>query len=83
MLRMFFKCSSLVKLNLNSFNTDKVSDMSWMFYGCSSLKELNIDNFNFNNVKNYIGIFPRCYGELRIEIKMKFNYLKSEAFHNI
>ena len=73
----------LVKLNLNSFNTNKVSDMSWMFHGCSSLKELNIDNFNFNNVKNYFGIFPRCYGELRKKIEMKFNYLKSEAFHNI
>ena len=46
---MFRGCSSLKELNLNNFNTNNVTDMSYMFYGCSSLKELNLNNFNTNN----------------------------------
>ena len=38
---MFDGCSSLKELNLNNFNTNNVTNMSWMFRGCSSLKELN------------------------------------------
>ena len=41
MRNMFYRCSSLEKLNLFIFNTNKVNDMSHMFYECSSLKELN------------------------------------------
>ena len=43
---MFDGCSSLKELNLNNFNTNNVTNMSYMFYGCSSLKELNLNNFN-------------------------------------
>ena len=49
---MFSGCSSLKELNLSNFNTNNVTDMSWMFFKCSSLKELNISNFNTNNVTN-------------------------------
>ena len=37
---MFFRCSSLVKLNLENFNTNKVTDIEFMFCECSSLKGL-------------------------------------------
>ena len=30
---MFFKCSSLSSLNLSNFNTNNVTDMSYMFSG--------------------------------------------------
>ena len=83
MFRMFYNCSSLIKLNLNNFNIDKVNNMSWMFYNCSSLKELNIDNFNSDNVKEMMGMFSRCDDELRKKMKKKFTFLKDEAFHNI
>ena len=38
---MFRYCSSLKEINLSSFNTNKVTNMSDMFYECSSLKEIN------------------------------------------
>ena len=33
----------------SNFNTDNVTDMSYIFDECSSLKELNLSNFDNNN----------------------------------
>ena len=49
---MFNKCSKLSSLNLSDFNTDDVTNMSYMFNKCSSLTSLNLSNFNTNNVKD-------------------------------
>ena len=51
MTDMFWKCS-LEELNLNNFNTNKVTNIFRMFFGYSSLKKLIIDNFNTINVIN-------------------------------
>ena len=48
---MFNKCSSLISLNLSSFNTNNVTDMSYMFKLCSSLISLDLSSFNTNNVE--------------------------------
>ena len=50
---MFNNCSSLTELNLSSFNTNQVTDMSDMFYNCRSLNELNLSSFNTNK-KTYM-----------------------------
>ena len=47
---MFFKCSSLISLDLSNFNTDMAINMNHMFYECSSLTSLNLSNWNTNNV---------------------------------
>ncbi len=39
---MFSDCSSLKSLDLSSFNTINVNNMSGMFYGCESLKKENL-----------------------------------------
>ena len=39
---MFSDCSSLISLDLSSFNTINVKDMSFMFYCCESLKKENL-----------------------------------------
>ena len=39
---MFYDCNSLTNLNLSNFNTQNVTDMSWMFIGCNSLKKEKI-----------------------------------------
>ena len=39
---MFSGCSSLSNSNLSYFNTNNITDMSFMFDGCSSLKNLNL-----------------------------------------
>ena len=46
---MFSNCSSLISLNLNSFNTSYVAHMKGMFKDCSSLILINLYNFNISN----------------------------------
>ena len=43
---VFQNCSSLVKLDLRSWNTANIKNMSSLFSGCTSLVTLNIQNFN-------------------------------------
>ena len=38
---MFTGCDNLTDINLSSFNTEKVENMSGLFYGCKKLKEIN------------------------------------------
>ena len=39
---IFDRCSSLKELNLNNFNTNNVTDMSYMFNGCLDELKLKI-----------------------------------------
>ena len=77
---MFNECSSLKELNLNNFNTIKVTNMREMFSKCSSLKELNLNNFNTTNVTNMWKMFNGCSDGLKLKIKSKFKNIKKEAF---
>ena len=43
---MFLGCKSLENINLSSFDTKNVTNMSFMFYGCKKLK--NSPNFHYN-----------------------------------
>ena len=47
---MFRECSSLKELNLNNFNTNNVTDMSYMFGGCLDELKLKIKS-QFKNFK--------------------------------
>ena len=57
---MFYECSSLESIDLTSFNTNNVNNMSYMFYGCSSLKSIDLTSFNTNNVINMSYMFYGC-----------------------
>ena len=57
---MFNDCSSLVSLDLNSFNTAKVTNMSHMFSGCSALKSLDLSMFITAKVKGMNYMFENC-----------------------
>ena len=50
---LFFNCSSLKSIDLTSFNTNNITDISFMFYNCSSL---NKDNIKINNKQDKIFI---------------------------
>ena len=41
----FSMCSSLISINLTNFNTENVTNMSYMFNECTSLKFLDLSNF--------------------------------------
>ena len=68
---MFDGCSSLKELNLNNFNTNKVTNMNFMFSDCKSLEELNITNFSIKNVtaKNRYKMFNEVPITLQRKIK--------------
>ena len=57
---MFSYCKSLINLNLSNFNTQNVTDMSYMFCDCKSLTNLNLSNFNTQNVTDMSGMFRDC-----------------------
>ena len=57
---MFYECSSLTSLNLSNFNTNNVTNMSFMFSGCSSLSKIDLSNFNTNKVKDMSDMFKGC-----------------------
>ena len=59
---MFGFCSSafLTTLDLSSFKTTNVTDMSNMFSGCSSLTTLDLSSFNTSNVTNMSYMFSTC-----------------------
>ena len=58
---MFYGCSSLKELNLNNFNTNNVTDMSFMFNFCESITSLpDISKWNTNKVVNMSSMFKGC-----------------------
>ena len=63
---MFKLCSSLTTLNLSSFNTSKVSDMSGMFSACNQLKTIYAsESFTTNNLFRTSSMFdttPKLIG---------------------
>ena len=76
MSHMFDRCTSLKSIDLSSFNTNNVNDMSDMFSFCESLKSIDLSSFNTNNVTNMSGMFSWCES-LKIEnIKINKNEKK-------
>jgi len=57
---MFYCCSSLQSINLSSFNTTNVENMSCMFFKCFSLQSINLSSFNTTNVENMSCMFYDC-----------------------
>ena len=80
---MFSDCSSLKELNLSSFNTNNVTNMSEMFRNCSSLNELNLSSFNTNNVTDMSNIFSDIYSSCKLQSrdnKILEEFKKSTGF---
>ena len=58
---MFSGRTNLTSIDFGeNFNTENVTDMSWMFYSCSGLTSLNLSNFNTSNVTNISCMFYGC-----------------------
>ena len=49
---MFSKCKDIIKIKFINFNTENVTNMSYMFNECSNLTNLDVSNFNTENVKD-------------------------------
>ena len=57
---MFYGCSSLQSIDLSSFNTINVNNMSGMFCYCSSLQSIDLSLFNTTKVKDMQDMFFGC-----------------------
>ena len=60
MAGMFTDCGKLISLDLSSFDTKNVTNMSYMFTGCRNLINLNISSFITDNVEDMSDIFDGC-----------------------
>ena len=61
---MFSECSGLKFLNLTSFYTNEVTNMSNMFNKCSRLKKLNISSsFYTNKVTNMSSLYQKLWNK--------------------
>ena len=65
---MFYGCSSLISIDLSSFNTSKVEEMNELFFGCSSLTSLNLSNFNAQRILSMNYMFYGCSKLIYIDI---------------
>ena len=58
---MFYECNKLNKLDIYSFDTINVTNMSYMFFRCKNLKYLNfITFFDTRNVTDMSHMFQGC-----------------------
>ena len=58
---MFNNCRQLTSLDLSSFNSAKVTNMSAMFYGCSNLSTIYVsDEWSTNAVTTSANMFMNC-----------------------
>ena len=57
---MFYYCSGLTSLDLTSFDTSNVTNMSSMFYLCSGLTSLDLTPLDTINVTNMGSMFYYC-----------------------
>ena len=70
---MFYECSKLTNIDLSSFNTKNVTNMSGMFYGCSNLTNIDLSSFNTENVSDMSWMFSYCSNLKKISINRKYN----------
>ena len=69
MSAMFRSCVALKSLDVSGFNTENVTNMSYMFSDCSSsLTELDVSNFTTENVTDMQGMFCDCYSLRKLDI---------------
>lgn len=62
---MFSDCPKLQSLDLSNFNTEKVTDMSYMFNNCSKLQSLIISkDFTTKSMKSDTYMFVQCPAKL-------------------
>ena len=58
---LFYKCPNLININLSNFDSEEVTDMSFMFYLCKYLFEVNLSNLNTKKLTNIMGMFGFCH----------------------
>ena len=74
---MFQYCKGLTTLDLHTFNTSSVTNMSYMFSSCELLTTLDLTNFDISNVDNINNIFSNTKALTQVLVsKDKWVYKK-------
>ena len=61
MEKMFSGCTSLKKLNISNFKTNKLNNLKYMFEGCSSLTSIDLSFLEKSNGTAFSsGMFKNC-----------------------
>ena len=79
---MFNSCSSLTSLDLSSFDTAKVEEMSLMFGNCTGLTSLDLSKFNTAKVWEMGYMFGGCSGLTSLNLS-SFNTAKVTDMMNM
>ena len=72
MTQMFYTCSSLVSLDLSSFNTSNCTNFGSMFDSCTNLVSLDLSNFDMSKATSYDDMFYFCNKLTHIKCKQAF-----------
>ena len=52
--------SELRSVDLSMFNTNQVTDFSFMFDGCLKLESVNLSSFDTSNAHSFLAMFQKC-----------------------
>lgn len=82
MSHMFGKCSSLITLDLSSFDTSWVEDMGYMFAECENLKTLDLGHFDTSHVTSLDALFCNCKSLENLDLS-SFDTRKTEIMRHM
>lgn len=89
LVAMFNGCASMRTLDLSSFTTEQITDMTDLFNGCTHMTSLNLSNFDMSRVTNdntdkmclnlgsQIGTSNRCIITCPLEVENKLRQSQS------
>ena len=76
---MFSNCTSLTDVNLKSFNTSVVTDMSSMFESCIEMSSLDLSSFNTQKCKKFNNMFANTNKSITVSVNSKISSNMIEA----
>ena len=65
---LFCCCHNIIDIDLSSFDTKNVTNMSYMFYNCSNLTNIDLSSFDTKNVTNMSYMFSYCSNLTNIDL---------------
>ena len=57
---LFYGCDKIINIDLSSFDTKYVTNMSFMFSNCENLEKINLSSFDTKSVTNMSHMFENC-----------------------
>ena len=65
---MFMDCTEIESIDLSSFDSKEVLDMSYMFHNCTNLAKINLKYLNTEKVTNMSNMFFGCVSLRKLDV---------------